>query len=192
MLSSERWQRQRSQRALRSTPPKPVPKTKAQPNGLRRNGSMSGMTPWQPGAWHSVQPMSATTSPTSLEGPDAVPSISAALISRSMPILTNCSIPVTDQIAGSLFPTACFLDLICDPFCSGVSCDAKPQNLSSAVPHDQQSIEQAKRDRRHDEQIHRRDAVGMVMKKRLPALRRWFSSLDHIFGNARLSDADPE
>jgi hypothetical protein len=49
--------------------------------------------------------------------------------------------------------------------------------MSSAVPHDQQSIEQANRDRRHDEQIHRRDAVGMVMKKRLPALRRWFSSL---------------
>jgi hypothetical protein len=32
----------------------------------------------------------------------------------------------------------------------------------------------------------------MVMKKRLPALRRWFSSLDHIFGNARLSDTDAE
>src|SRR5450432_825818 len=32
----------------------------------------------------------------------------------------------------------------------------------------------------------------MVMKKRLPALRRWFSSLDHIFGNACLSDTDPE
>ena len=48
--------------------------------------------------------------------------------------LTIGPIPVTDQVAGSLFPTACFRDLICDPFCSGVSCDAKPQNLSSAVP----------------------------------------------------------
>src|SRR5712675_2592348 len=48
-------------------------------------------------------------------------------------------IPVTDQIEGSLFPTACFRDLICDPFCSRMSCDAKPQNLPSAVPHDQQS-----------------------------------------------------
>src|SRR5258707_3535075 len=75
---------------------------------------------------------------------------------------------------------------------TGVSCDAKPQNLSSAVPHDQQSIEQAKRDRRHDEQIHRRDAVGMVMKERLPALRRWASSFDHILGHARLSDVDAE
>src|SRR5664279_5037586 len=106
--------------------------------------------------------------------------------------LTIGPIPVTDQVAGSLFPTTCFRDLICDPFCSGVSCDAKPQNLSSAVPHDQQSIEQAKRDRRHDEQIHRRDAVGMVMKKRLPALRRWPSSLHHILGHARLADIDAE
>jgi len=61
-----------------------------------------------------------------------------------------------------------------------------------AVPHDQQSIEQAKRDRRHDEQIHCRDAVGMVMKKRLPALRRWPSSLHHILGHARLADIDAE
>src|SRR6267142_1981248 len=106
--------------------------------------------------------------------------------------LTIGPIPVTDQVAGSLFPTACFRELICDPFCSGVSCDAKPQNLSSAVPHDQQSIEQAKRDRRHDEQIHRRDAVGMVMKKRLPALRRWPSSLHHILGHAGLSDIDAD
>src|SRR5260221_3225648 len=106
--------------------------------------------------------------------------------------LTIGPIPVTDQIAGSLFPTACFPDLICDPFCSRMSCDAKPQNLSSAVPHDQQAIEQAKRDRRHDEQIHRGDAVGMIMKERLPTLRRWFSSFDYIFGHARLPDIDSE
>jgi hypothetical protein len=43
-------------------------------------------------------------------------------------------------MAGSLFPAACFRDLIiCDPFCGWMSCDAKPQNMSSAVPHDQKS-----------------------------------------------------
>src|ERR1700676_4882556 len=96
-------------------------------------------------------------------------------IDRSLRMKTSAigPIPVTDQIAGSLFPTACFRDLICDPFCSRMSCDAKPQNLSSAVPHDQKSIEQAKRDRWNDEQVHRGDAVGMIMKKRLPALRGW-------------------
>src|SRR5450756_2246869 len=32
----------------------------------------------------------------------------------------------------------------------------------------------------------------MVMKERLPALRRWSSSFDHILGHARLSDIDAE
>jgi hypothetical protein len=83
-------------------------------------------------------------------------------------------------------------DLICDPFCGRMRCDAKPQNMSSAVIHDQQSIEQSERDCRHDEHIHRGDSAGMIMKKRLPTLGRWFSSFDHIFGNARLPDMDAE
>src|ERR1700731_3520994 len=96
--------------------------------------------------------------------------------------------PVTNEIARSLFPPACFRDLICDPFCSWMRCDAKPQNMSPAAPHDQQSIEQAKRDYRHDKQIHRRDAVGMIADEGVPALRRRVSSHDHVFGDAGLSD----
>ena len=51
--------------------------------------------------------------------------------------LTIGPVPVANEIAGSLFPPACFRDLICDPFCGWMRCDAKPQNMSSAVPHDQ-------------------------------------------------------
>src|SRR5229473_5970001 len=58
--------------------------------------------------------------------------------------LTISPVPVTNEMAGSLFPPACFRDLICDPFCGWMRCDAKPQNMSPAVPHDQQSIEQTK------------------------------------------------
>jgi hypothetical protein len=58
------------------------------------------------------------------------------------------------------------------------------------VHHEQKSIEQAKRDRWNDEQLHRGDAVGMIMKERLPTLRRWLSSFDYIFGHARLPDID--
>src|SRR5258705_10375671 len=101
-------------------------------------------------------------------------------------------IPVTDEIGGSLFPAACFRDLIGDPFCGWMSCDAKPQNLSSAVPHDQQTIEQAKRNCRHDEHIHRSDPTSVIVQERLPTLRRWFSSFDHILGHTRLSDIDAE
>src|SRR6266481_2068860 len=71
-------------------------------------------------------------------------------------------------------------------------CDAKPQNLPSTVPHNQQAVEQTKRDCRHDEQIHRGDAVSMIMRERLPTLRWRASSPGHILGHAGLSDFDAE
>src|SRR3981189_595684 len=82
--------------------------------------------------------------------------------------LTIGPVPVTNEIAGSLFPPTCFRDLICDPFCGWMRCDAKPQNMSSAVPHDQQSIEPAKRDCRHDEHVHRSDPLSVIAEERPP------------------------
>src|SRR6266481_3610045 len=101
-------------------------------------------------------------------------------------------VPVADQIAGNLFPAACFRDLICNPFCGRMRCDAEPYDLSSAVPHDQQSIEQTKRDCRHDEQIHCGDAIGMIVEQCLPSLRWRASSPGHILGHTRLPDFDAE
>src|SRR3977135_3538718 len=49
---------------------------------------------------------------------------------------------------------------------------SEPYDLSSAMPHDQQTIEQTERDCRHDEQIHSGDAVGMIAEERLPPLGR--------------------
>src|SRR6266852_951246 len=91
-------------------------------------------------------------------------------------------IAIADQIVGSPFPAESFRNLICNPFCGRMRCDAEPYDLSSAVPHDQQSIEQTKRDCRHDEQIHRGDPVGVIVEECLPSLGRWFSPLDHILG----------
>src|SRR3982074_3402963 len=106
--------------------------------------------------------------------------------------LTIGPVPVTNEIAGSLFPPACLRDLICDPFCGWMRCDAKPQNLSPAVPHDQQSIEQAKRDCRHAEHMHRTHPAHMIAKECPPALRRRVPSPDHVLGHAGLSDVDAE
>src|ERR1700721_1333934 len=101
--------------------------------------------------------------------------------------LTISAVPVTNEIAGSLFPPAGFRDLICDPFCGWMRCDAQPQNMSPAVPHDQQSIKQAKRDCRHDEHIHRIDPVSVVAEECPPTLGRGGSSPDHVLGHAGLS-----
>jgi hypothetical protein len=35
-------------------------------------------------------------------------------------------VPVANEIAGSLFPATCLRELICDPFCGRMRCDAKP------------------------------------------------------------------
>src|SRR3984893_6116856 len=106
--------------------------------------------------------------------------------------LTLGPVPVTNEIAGSLFPPTCFRDLSCNPFCGWIRCEAKPQNMSPAVPHDQQSIEQAKRDCRHDEHIHGSDPVSVVAEARPPAMGRRVSSPDHVVSHARLSDIDAE
>jgi hypothetical protein len=60
------------------------------------------------------------------------------------------------------------------------------------MPHDQQAVEQPKRDRRHDEQIHRRDAVGIIVEKCFLTLGRWPSTPGHILGYAGLSNLDAE
>ena len=49
--------------------------------------------------------------------------------------LTIGPVPVTNEIAGSLFPPACFRDLICDPFCGWMRCDAKPQDMSPGADY---------------------------------------------------------
>src|SRR5258708_5194351 len=106
--------------------------------------------------------------------------------------LTIGPVPVTNQIARSLFPTACFRDLICDPFCGWMRCDAKPQNMSPAVPHDQQSLAQPKIDCRHVEHIHRSDIISVVAEERPPALGWRGSSPDHGLCPARLSGLDAQ
>src|ERR1700688_380478 len=67
---------------------------------------------------------------------------SIADVYRSEPVdknLTISAVPVTNEIAGSLFPTACFRDLICDPFCGWMRCDAKPgrspENRTLKIDH---------------------------------------------------------
>ncbi len=58
------------------------------------------------------------------------------------------------------------------------------------MPHDQQAIEQPKRDFRHHEQVHRGKPISMVTKERPPSLRGRNPPPHHIFGHAGLADID--
>ena len=102
------------------------------------------------------------------------------------------SIPIADQITRELLPATGRRQLVGDPFRRRVRCDAKPEDLPSAVPHNQQSVEQSERDGRDHEQIHRGNAIGMIAQERLPALRRRTSPAHHILGNAGLPNVDAE
>jgi len=64
------------------------------------------------------------------------------------------------------------------------------QDLSPAMPHDEQPINQSERDRWHDEQVHRGDAIRVVAKERFPSLRGRPPPPRHILGHARLADID--
>jgi hypothetical protein len=80
--------------------------------------------------------------------------------------------------------------LVGDPFRRRLRCDTEPQNLSPAVAHDEQPIEQPKRTGRHHEQIHCRNAIGMIAQERLPPLGRRSSPARHILGDAGLTNVD--
>src|ERR1700704_4056559 len=69
---------------------------------------------------------------------------------------------------------------------------AQPQNLTAGMPQDQKSIQQPERDRGDHEQIHRRDAVRVISKKRLPSLGWRTPSSRHVLGNGGLPDIDAE
>src|SRR6478672_7766185 len=66
----------------------------------------------------------------------------------------------------------------------------QPHKLAAGMLQNQKSIQQPKRDRRDYEQIHRRNAVGMIAQKGLPALRWRQPSPGHVLCHGGLPDID--
>src|SRR5437870_4357313 len=99
-------------------------------------------------------------------------------------------IPITDQVARSLSPRECFSDLTCDPLCSWMRCDVDPDKVSSRQPDDDQAVEQIKANGRNNEQVHGGEVPRVVTQEGAPSLGRRSTSLDHVLGDARLSDLE--
>src|SRR5712672_1441713 len=81
-----------------------------------------------------------------------------------------CPIAIADQIVGSPFPAESFRNLICNPFCGRMRGDTEPYDLSSAVPHDQQSIRNEIVGTTNRSVAG--DAVSMIAEECLPSLGR--------------------
>src|SRR5262249_356819 len=106
--------------------------------------------------------------------------------------LAIAAIAVVDEVAWGLVPAAGLGQLPRDPFRGRMGCGAQPQKPTPVMPYDDQAVQEAERNRRHHEQVHRCDAVSMIAKKRPPALRRWASPPGHVFGYTCLPDIDAE
>ena len=89
-------------------------------------------------------------------------------------------------------PPVCLGQLTSNPFGARMRGYTQPQKLTTTMPQDQESVQQSKRDRRDQEQIHRCDAIGMIAKEGLPALRRRHPPPRHVFCDRGLSNIDAE
>ena len=101
-------------------------------------------------------------------------------------------VSVTDDVTWRRFPTKGLRDLTGDPFSRWVCSNPETQDLAATVLQYQQSIEQSEGISGVHEQVHRRDAVSMIMQERPPALGWTPPRLCHVFGDRGLPDIDAE
>ena len=101
-------------------------------------------------------------------------------------------IPIPNEVSMHMVPWKRLGDLARNPLRGRMARHAERHPQPSSVTYDDKTIEDLERDRRQDKQIDRRDAVGMVPKKRPPALRRWAPAAAHIPGDCRLGDLEAE
>src|SRR5262252_626044 len=100
------------------------------------------------------------------------------------------AIPIANDISWRLLPAVGFGQLTGNPMGARACGHTQPQKLAAGMLQDQISIQQPKRDRRDYEQIHRRNAVRVIAKKRLPSLGWRTPSPRHVLCNGGLPDID--
>src|SRR6202790_323915 len=101
-------------------------------------------------------------------------------------------IPIADEVARSLIPRKCLGYLTCNPFCRRICCDVGPDEVSAVEPHNDEGIEQVETDSWNNEQVHGGDVRRVVTQEGPPSLAGRPPSCDHVLGDARLRDLNPE
>jgi hypothetical protein len=80
-------------------------------------------------------------------------------------------VPVAEQMLGCFIPRERLRDLPCDPLRRRIAGYCDPEEPSSSVAKNYQTIEQLERDGVDHEQINRSYSRSMITQERFPALR---------------------
>lgn len=80
-------------------------------------------------------------------------------------------VAVPDHVVRHFIPREGIWELAGNPVCRWMIGDARRDQLSPLVPQIGQNKQQPKADGRHDQEVHRADALRMIAQKGLPGLR---------------------
>src|SRR5450631_1889555 len=92
----------------------------------------------------------------------------------------------------SLIPRKRLRYLTCNPFCRRICCDVDPDQISAVEPDNDEGIERVETDSWNNEQVHGGDVQRVVAQEGPPSLAGRRPSFDHVLGDARLRDLNPE
>ena len=101
-------------------------------------------------------------------------------------------VSVPQQIMRRSVPRERLSKLLSCPLRGGMRCYADMDNASPIVRQHQKYVQDLEPDRRYHEEVHRHHALQMIIEKRTPTLRRWFSKSHHALGNGWFGDLDAE
>jgi hypothetical protein len=102
------------------------------------------------------------------------------------------SVPVPQEVARGSVPRKGFSYLVGKPNLCRMPCYLEMNNLPAVVPEDDHHVQQLEGGADHDEHIDYGDRLHMLLQEGAPTWRGWAGTPSHIFGNGRLTDADPE
>src|SRR3984893_8621582 len=102
------------------------------------------------------------------------------------------AIPIADEVVRSLIPRKRLRYLTCNPFCRRICCDVDPDKVSAVEPDNDEGIEQIETDSWNTEHVHGGDVRRVVTQEGPPSLAGRRPSFDHVLGDARLRDLNPE
>src|SRR5271168_1381138 len=101
-------------------------------------------------------------------------------------------VAIADEVVRSLIPGKRLRYLTCNPFGRGICCDVDPDEVSAVEPGNDEGIEQVETDSWNNKQVHAGDVRRMVTQGGPPSLAGRRPSFDHVLGDARLRDLQPE